>query len=299
MSAIDNLIAALQANKYSDDPQNIICPVDLMVAAFQTLSPFGALPSADIIVGSAANLPAAVAMTGDVGITNTGLTTIAKIGGVPVVAGGSSLQVPTTQILTATGNYNPQLNQPSAGLAPRLIVLEMIGGGAGGGGGGVGDGGNGVLGSDTTWNGGAFVAKGGSATSSTGSVAGAPGSGGAGAGLSLVGSSGTSGGGTSATQAQIGGAGGDSILGGGSGIAATAAPGNGGGGRGGNEGAAAGGTSGAGGAPGEYRRIFIPNPGTANIPFVIGAAGAGGAGGTSGTAGSAGKLGIIIVTEYW
>lgn len=53
-----------------------IVNADINAAAAIAFSKLAALPSADILVGSAGNVPTAVAMSGDVAISNTGVTTI-------------------------------------------------------------------------------------------------------------------------------------------------------------------------------------------------------------------------------
>jgi hypothetical protein len=54
----------------------VIVNADINASAAIAYSKLAALPSADILVGSAGNVPTAVAMSGDVAITNTGVTTI-------------------------------------------------------------------------------------------------------------------------------------------------------------------------------------------------------------------------------
>ena len=64
-----------------------------------------ALTSAQIIVGNASNVAAAVAMSGDASIANTGAVTVSKIGNVSVSLGGSfTTSGAFTTTLTATGN---------------------------------------------------------------------------------------------------------------------------------------------------------------------------------------------------
>lgn len=58
-------------------PDSIV-NADINTAAAIEFSKLEALPSAEIIVGSAANVPTAVAMTGDVTISNAGVTAIAS-----------------------------------------------------------------------------------------------------------------------------------------------------------------------------------------------------------------------------
>lgn len=53
-----------------------IVNADVNAAAAIAFSKLAALPSAEILVGSAGNVPTAVAMTGDIAITNTGVTSI-------------------------------------------------------------------------------------------------------------------------------------------------------------------------------------------------------------------------------
>ena len=94
-----------------------IVNADINAAAAIAYSKLAALPSAQILVGSAGNVATAVAMSGDVAISNAGLTTIQagaidlamlsagitpayviKLGGKDVSAGGSA-----TVTITATG----------------------------------------------------------------------------------------------------------------------------------------------------------------------------------------------------
>jgi hypothetical protein len=57
----------------------VIVNADINAAAAIAFSKLAALPSAQILVGSAGNVPTAVAMTGDVTISNTGVTSIAAL----------------------------------------------------------------------------------------------------------------------------------------------------------------------------------------------------------------------------
>jgi len=54
----------------------VIVNADINASAAISFSKLAALPSADILVGSAGNVATAVAMTGDIAITNTGVTSI-------------------------------------------------------------------------------------------------------------------------------------------------------------------------------------------------------------------------------
>ena len=54
----------------------VIVNADINASAAIAFSKLAALPSADILVGSAGNVATAVAMTGDIAITNTGVTSI-------------------------------------------------------------------------------------------------------------------------------------------------------------------------------------------------------------------------------
>lgn len=293
MATLDDLIAQLNAGRYSPDSQNIIAQVDTMVLVLQALGASLALADGHIFVGNSSNLPADVAMSGDIAITDTGATTVNKIKGATVVAGGSTLAVQTQQIFSAAGAFT--WNRPAG---CRLAKIRMVGGGGGGGGGGTSDGVNGTAGGDTNFD--VFIAKGGGGASGSANMGGAAGTGGAGAGLSLVGSSGGGASGSSAAMAASGGIGGTSMLGGGTGQNGQNAPGAGGGGHGGNIGTAAGGFAGGGGGAAEYREILISSP-LASYNGAVGAAGPGGAAGTGtgATAATNGKIGLVIVDEFY
>lgn len=66
---------------------SLIVNADVSAAAAIAFSKLAALPSANILVGSAGNVATAVAMTGDISITNGGLTAYA--GTVPINRGGT------------------------------------------------------------------------------------------------------------------------------------------------------------------------------------------------------------------
>ncbi len=54
----------------------VIVNADISASAAIAYSKLAALPSGDLLIGSAGNVPTAVAMTGDIAITNTGVTSI-------------------------------------------------------------------------------------------------------------------------------------------------------------------------------------------------------------------------------
>lgn len=54
----------------------VIVNADINAAAAIAFSKLAALPSGELLIGSAGNVPTAVAMTGDIAITNTGVTSI-------------------------------------------------------------------------------------------------------------------------------------------------------------------------------------------------------------------------------
>lgn len=205
--------------------------------------------------------------------------------------------LPTRQVLTASGNYNPTTG------AVRQIVVRMVGGGGGGAGSGTTIPADATNGGDTIFNG--IHAKGGGrAGSPSNTTAGVGGTGGTGvASFRTPGGGGGAGSTSSAIGFIAGGAGGCSLLGGGgtssnnaAGVAAAANSGGGGGGAGtGNVNASG---SGGGGGSGEYVELIINNP-IGPITYTIGAGGGAGSAGASGLAGSVGGSGVIIVDEYY
>jgi len=291
MTALSDLIDQLNGNRYSQNPQEVICQVDTLVAVLTQFGTALSLANNHVFVGNASNLPTDVAMSGDVSIVASGATTIQSIKGKAVVAAGSTLAVQTQQIFSAAGafTYNTPANC-------RLIKIRLVGGGGGGGGSGTGDGGNGGAGGATNFD--VFIGNGGGGATGTAMIGGTAGSGGTGSGLSLVGSTGSVGASNGIASSSRQGVGGTSMLGGGSGIVAVAAPGRGGGGAGGGIAAVASGAAGGGGGAGEYREILISAP-AASYNGTVGAAGAGGTAGTSGQAGTAGNLGLVIVDEFY
>jgi hypothetical protein len=84
----------------------VIVNADINAAAAIAFSKLAALPSAQILVGSAGNAAAAVGMTGDVAISNTGVTTI------------QANAITTAKIL----NANVTLAKLAAGITPSHIV---------------------------------------------------------------------------------------------------------------------------------------------------------------------------------
>lgn len=219
---------------------------------------------------------------------------------------------PTVQVFTGgTGTYILPTN--SAGVHPRYIEIEMVGGGGGGSAGSdVFNGGNGSAGGNTTFGVSFLTANGGSPGLNTGSNnAGIGGAGGAATvgtgaiGFTIPGGHGSGGAYNGNTgSSHVGGSGGGSAFGGGGGSgtaqnasgSAGAAYGSGGGG-----GTASGGNpgeGGGGGGAGGYLRAIIANP-NLSYSFSVGSGGSGGSAGTQGTAGGAGANGAIIVHEYY
>jgi hypothetical protein len=265
------------------------------------------LTSAHILVGSAGNVATDTAVTGDVTISNAGVTAIAT--GVIVNADINAAAAialskiaftpPTIQKFTSgSGTYNLAANT-------LYIKVRLVGAGGGGGGSGTAGAGNGAAGGATTF---------GTTLLSGGGGAGAVANGGAGAaggtsslgtgpvGTALTGGSGQ--GGSSLLAFAAGGSGGASYFGGtgaggnanGSGGAGVTNTGGGGGGGGNGTGAAQ--TSGPGGGSGGFVEAIITSP-SSTYAYAIGAAGTAGTAGTAGFAGGAGGSGYIEVTEYY
>lgn len=86
-----------------------IVNADINAAAAIAFSKLAALPSAEILVGSAGNVATAVAMTGDIAITNTGVTSIqagaiinADINAAAAIAFSKLAALPSAQILVGS-----------------------------------------------------------------------------------------------------------------------------------------------------------------------------------------------------
>lgn len=260
-----------------------------------TLSSIG-LTNGHIMVGDSSNIGADVAMSGDVTITNAGVTSIKSsvgLAGSPTTttqtAGDNSTKIATTAYVDAAaatgGAATYQYLKSGSGATYtrpagcKAIHVEMVGGA--GGGGGTNAGSNGGAGGDTIFN--SIHAAGG-----TGGLKGASGTGGSGgtggtgsATLRLPGGGGQTGAGV------VAGAGGDSYFGGGGASGGAGGTNTGGGGGG------VTGDGGGGGGAGECVIIDIASP-SSTYTYTIGAAGTGGTGG-----GGAGGSGLIIVTEYY
>lgn len=88
----------------------VIVNADIDANAAIAFSKLAALTSANILVGSAANVPTAVAMTGDVSITNGGVTSISS--GLTTMRGSSSLSS-VVAVLTAKGAIIPAASNPT------------------------------------------------------------------------------------------------------------------------------------------------------------------------------------------
>jgi hypothetical protein len=221
----------------------------------------------------------------------------------PVITGatvnGSTLSVPTRQVLTSGSGAT---YTTPAGV--RQLRIRMVGGGGGGGGGGSGAsaGTAGGDGGDTIFNsihaaGGRGGAGGGNAA--VNAAGGAGGSGGSGSASWRSGGQGGGAGtfGTSANTAGApGGTGGSSVLGGGGpgAAAGTGTPLGYGGGGGGADTGNQDWHSGAGGGGGEYVELIINSP-ASTYTYTIGSGGS--AGGTR--IGTPGFAGVIIVDEVY
>ncbi len=87
----------------------VIVNADINASAAIAFSKLASLTSAEILVGSAGNVPTAVAMTGDIAITNTGVTSIqagaivnADINAAAAIAFSKLASLPSTQILVGS-----------------------------------------------------------------------------------------------------------------------------------------------------------------------------------------------------
>ncbi len=251
-----------------------------------------ALANGHILVGNASNIATDVAMSGDVTITNAGVTSIKSsvgLAGNPTTttqsAADNSTKIATTAYVdrAAALPHVPTFQYLTSGSSAtyttpancRAIRVEMVGGG----GGGASSGSSGGAGGDTIFN--SVHAKGGSGGHAAGG-GGAGGSGGTGTATKRIDGNG---GGSGAVigppiNTSVGGAGGGSYFGGGG-------EGGSGGSGGTNSGGGGGGSNAGGGGSGEYVIIDIASP-SATYTYTIGAGGSGGGG-----------SGLIIVTEYY
>ncbi len=251
-----------------------------------------ALANGHILVGNASNIATDVAMSGDVTITNAGVTSIKSsvgLAGNPTTttqsAADNSTKIATTAYVdrAAALPHVPTFQYLTSGSSAtyttpancRAIRVEMVGGG----GGGASSGSSGGAGGDTIFN--SVHAKGGSGGHAAGG-GGAGGSGGTGTATKRIdGNGGGSGAviGPPINTSFCGACGGFYFGGGGEG---------GSGGSGGtNSGGGGGGSNAGGGGSGEYVIIDIASP-SATYTYTIGAGGSGGGG-----------SGLIIVTEYY
>jgi len=76
--------AATLTNKTIDISTNTVTSItntNISASAAIAFSKLAALPSANILVGNGGNVPAAVAVTGDVSLTNAGVTSVLTVGG--------------------------------------------------------------------------------------------------------------------------------------------------------------------------------------------------------------------------
>lgn len=291
-----------------------------------------ALTSANIFVGNGSNVATGVAVTGDIAITNAGVTSYN--GTVPLTKGGTG-QITANASLNAllpsqtsnngkilqTNGTNTAWVSPSAGAytapkvtnilsgsgtfnltgSPLYIRVRMAGGGGGGGGSGTN--------ASTAGNGTASTF--GTSLLSAGGGGGGQGTGGGGIGgtsslgtgpfgLALPGNGAMGALQTAATMSGPNGAG-SPLFGGGaagnynSGGSAAAANTGGGGAAG---GVASGFYTGAGGGSGGCVDAIIHSP-AASYSYAVGAAGAAGAAASGGAAGGSGGSGIIIIEEHY
>jgi hypothetical protein len=277
------------------------------------------LTNGHILVGNASNIAADVSMSGDVTITNAGVTAIKSnvaLAGSPTTttqsSGDNSTKIATTAYVDAAVSTGaaPTFQYLTSGSSATYttpanctkIVVEMV---AGGGGGAALNTNNGGAGGDTIFN--SVHAKGGSG-GGVQDVGGAGGSGGTGSATHRIsGSDGHNGvtfNNTTTARILSGGNGGTSYFGGAgrggfNGTAANAGKtnsGSGGGGAAGDWSSSANAATSGGGGAGEYVTLEISNP-SATYTYTIGAAGTAGSAGT--VAGAAGGSGFIKVTEYY
>lgn len=106
MMQVTALTPDVTLSQYEAVPAGSISNADVAANAAIAFSKLAALPSTQILVGSGANVPTAVAMTGDVTISNTGVSTIA------------ANAVTTAKIL----NANVTLAKLAAGITPSHVI---------------------------------------------------------------------------------------------------------------------------------------------------------------------------------
>lgn len=280
-----------------------IVNADVSTSAAIAYSKLAALTSAHILVGNGSNVATDVAMTGDVTISNAGVTAIGAGKVTNTMLAGSiatskiSLTAPTVQRFTSD---SATYTTPAGVL---YIKVKMVGGG---GGGGASANGNGGAGGDSTFGTSLLTAGGGAGGAQGSSV-----TSGAAGGTNTINSpavviiNSIGGGGGASADAVSGnkvasGIGGNSALAGAgkgiSGSAAGAAGGTntGGGGSGGSGGAS--GQQGSGGGGGGYIEAIITSP-SASYSYAVGVGGS--AGHSTGNDGGAGGSGLIVVEEYY
>lgn len=242
----------------------------------------------DIVIGTAANTPSAVAV-GTNGQVLTADSTQAT--GVKWSNVGASTAPKITVYTSGSGTH-------TITGSPLFVVVELIGGGGGGGGSGSGSPGTGGAGGNSTF--GSLTAGGASGGKAAGVTTAATGGTATGGDINIAGGDGVGGGNTGNVPGPTGastffGSGGSGGIPGGAGVAAKANTGAGGGGAGAP--ASASGTGGAGPSGGFVKKI-ITSP-SSTYSYSVGSAGTAGAAGTSGFAGGAGGSGLIVVYEHY
>lgn len=230
-------------------------------------------------------------------VINTGTTAASwKARYTPLIAVTTGYTTPTVQRFTTAGagTYTP------TNAFVKSILVQMVGGGAGGNGSGPSGASPAAVGQNSVFN--SIIAGGGQigGSGASGTFVGGLGGSAATLALSVPGSQGSPG-----TNINLGsgGNGGASFLGGagaGGNGATTALAGSNGttGGGGGGGGGAAGFGGAAGGGAGGYQEFHLVAPGT-TYSLTVGGSGPGGTAGTGGAAGGAGSPGSIVVTEFY
>lgn len=109
-------------------PAGSIVNADVNAAAAIDFSKLAALPSADILVGSAGNVPTATAVTGDVTINNTGVTAIGAGKVLSAMLDPAITQIVTVPVTAAQLNaaYGAPFILIAAPGANKLIVVKSV-----------------------------------------------------------------------------------------------------------------------------------------------------------------------------
>lgn len=111
VSAINPIVTVID---YAEILPGSIVNADINAAAAIAFSKLAALPSAQILIGSAGNVPTATAVTGDIGITNGGVTSItagavvdADINAAAAIAFSKLEALPSAEIIVGSAGNVP------------------------------------------------------------------------------------------------------------------------------------------------------------------------------------------------